>query len=557
MKLCIRILILGLLCGLLAGCGGSSHQLTGASRGGRASFTIRWPDRSRSSRVIPLTSQSIKVSILQNGNVYTSQLVARPTTGNTTTVSFTDLPLGALTATATAYPNADGTGTAQAAGSVPLNIQAGQTTSVTLSMDSTIVSVALSLSTLNLALNQGTIQSASITATARDADGNIVLISPQELGWASDAPGVATVYAVQDTIGRVTAAGIGTAHVTASVTVDNAGTKVTSSPLTVNVLGGGVKRIYVADAGFNRITALDFDHVYRHEYSIGMALKLDLEINGRPFLPPDPRFEKNFGVFGSDVGQFNGPAAIAVGDDNRIYVVDRFNYRIVRIDDMNGTNWVSYGTRGNGQGQFSDPTGIWVDHNNRIYVADRGANRIVRMDDMTGAGWITYGSQGDGINQFNHPNSVMVGNDSRIYIADQDNNRIVRVDDMQGTNWTVSDAGLGLRHPSKAFLTPDGRIAIADRDNSRIVRTTALNNGLVDTITKTNPSTPYSAPPTDGFAGTLDLFVDETNLIYVVDYNFAGIHRVVAMVTDNENENHWAYYSAYSGPQGVFVKTSP
>jgi streptogramin lyase len=549
MKLCIRILILGLLCGLLAGCGGSGNKLTGASGGGRASFTIRWPDRSRNSRVIPLTSQSIKVSILQNGNVYTSQTVARPTTGNTTTVSFTDLPLGALTATASAYPNADGTGTAQAAGSAPLNIQAGQTTSVILSMDSTIVSVALSLSTLNLALNNGTIQSASITATARDADGNVVLISPQELGWASDAPGVATVYAVQDTIGRVTAVGVGTAHVTASVTVDNAGTKVTSNPLTVNVLASGKQRVYVADAGFNRITAFDDNGTDTNYYTVGTALKLELAIRASNV--------RNFGVFGSDVGQFNGPAAIAVGDDNRIYIVDRFNYRIVRIDDMNGTNWVSYGTRGTGPGQFADPTGIWVDHNNRIYVADRGANRIVRIDDMTGAGWIAYGSQGDGTNQFNHPNSVMVGNDSRIYIADQDNNRIVRVDDMQGTNWTVSDASLGLRHPSKAFLTPDGRIAISDRDNSRLVRTTALNNGLVDVITKTNPTTPLSAPPTDHFFGALDLFVDQFNQLYVVDYNYAGIHRVVRMIQEDENENLWASYSAYSGPQGVFVKTSP
>lgn len=547
MKLCIRILILALLCGLLAGCGGSNKSSDTSE--GRASFTIKWPDRSRSSRVIPLTAQSIKVSILQDGNVYTSQTAARPTTGNTTTVNFTNLPLGDLTASASAYPNADGTGTAQAAGSVPLTIQAGQTSSVTLDMNSTIVSVSLSLNTLNLTLNNGTIQSASVTATARDADGNVVLISPQELGWTSDAPGVATVYAVQDTIGRVTAAGVGTAHVTASVTVDNGGTKVTSNPLTVNVLADGKQRVYVADAGFNRITVFDDEGTDAFTYTVGTALKLELYIQANNV--------RNFGVFGSDVGQFNGPTAIAVGDDNRIYVVDRFNYRIVRIDDINGTNWISYGTRGSGQGQFSDPTSIWVDHNNRIYVADRGGNRIVRIDDMTGAGWTTYGSAGDGQGQFNHPNSVMVGNDSRIYIADQDNSRIVRIDDMQGANWTVSDAGLGLLHPSKAFLTPDGRIAIADRDNSRVVRTTALNNGLVDVITKTNPTTPLSPPPVDHFFGALDLFVDQFNQIYVVDYNFAGIHRVVRMLTEDENENLWASYSAYSGPQGVFVKTSP
>ncbi|MDI6773259.1 MAG: hypothetical protein QME77_11835 [bacterium] len=44
----------------------------------------------------------------------------------------------------------------------------------------------------------------------------------------------------------------------------------------------------------------------------------------------------------------------------------------------------------------------------QIYVADRLNNRIVRINDMTGAGWTTFGSTGSGTNQFNEPNGVFV-----------------------------------------------------------------------------------------------------------------------------------------------------
>jgi len=39
----------------------------------------------------------------------------------------------------------------------------------------------------------------------------------------------------------------------------------------------------------------------------------------------------------------------------------------------------------------------------QIYVADQRNNRIVRMDDMAGAGWTTFGIDGTLVNQFAGP----------------------------------------------------------------------------------------------------------------------------------------------------------
>src|SRR5579862_311961 len=150
----------------------------------------------------------------------------------------------------------------------------------------------------------------------------------------------------------------------------------------------------------------------------------------------------SFGTYGSDIGQFNDPQGIAVDSLGRIYVMDTNNSRLVRIDDMNGTNWTVFNAVGLGAGQLSTFTSVAVDSLNRIYVADSGNHQIVRMDDITGAGWTV-------LNTFSDPVAVAVGPGFRIYVADNGFSvgpAVVRVDDMSGANWvslSVSPSGSG------------------------------------------------------------------------------------------------------------------
>ena len=44
----------------------------------------------------------------------------------------------------------------------------------------------------------------------------------------------------------------------------------------------------------------------------------------------------------------------------------------------------------------------------QIFVADQINHRIVRINDMTGAGWTTFGTFGSGVNQFNIPFGIFV-----------------------------------------------------------------------------------------------------------------------------------------------------
>jgi len=119
-----------------------------------------------------------------------------------------------------------------------------------------------------------------------------------------------------------------------------------------------------------------------------------------------------FGTTGSGRNQFQTPGWIALDALGRIYISDSDNCRIVRFNDMTGAGWVTLGTPGSGVNQFNCNTlqmgGIFVDTAGRIFVVDASNHRIVRIDDMTGAGWTTFGSSGTGVDQFLVPSTIIV-----------------------------------------------------------------------------------------------------------------------------------------------------
>ena len=203
-----------------AGCGGGSGNgkgattltstSTSASLGvGRAVFTVLWP-ASAPTRLVPIAAQSIRVDILRGGTVVASQLLSRPASvgsaGSSATLTFANLPVDTLTARASAFPQADGSGTAQATGSVPVVIATGQTVPFNLTMASTIDHLDLSPAVASLGVGQ----QVQITETARDTPGNIVLTAPEKQQWVSSNAAVASV----DANGVVTALSLGTATVT-------------------------------------------------------------------------------------------------------------------------------------------------------------------------------------------------------------------------------------------------------------------------------------------------------------------------------------------------------
>ena len=202
---------------VVVGCGGGGAGSNSVSpplsaRGsGRATFSIIWPERGR---LIPLAANSIRVAVKQNTTIVAQQLLPRPTSGGQSSIAFDPLPVGDFTVTATAFPNVDGSGTAQATASIPLAIHVNQTTNFSLTMTSTIDHLELTAPGGGQVAAGSSIQ---LGVAAKDAVGAIILLSPSKLSWVSDN----TARAVANATGSVT--GVVAGPVNVSVTDQESG----------------------------------------------------------------------------------------------------------------------------------------------------------------------------------------------------------------------------------------------------------------------------------------------------------------------------------------------
>jgi sugar lactone lactonase YvrE len=314
-----------------------------------------------------------------------------------------------------------------------------------------------------------------------------------------------------------------------------------SGTLTVNGSVQGVNGVTYQLYGTNGVVVTGttgYNSAYSPFYfsNTGQILRSD-DLNGTNLI--------SYGTQGSSVGQFYGAYGIAVDSAGRIYVADTYNARIVRIDDMNGANWTSFGTFGSAFGQFSSPSGISIDAAGRIYVMDTGNDRLVRMDDMNGTNWTTFSGIGSGVGQFaQYVAPVAFDASGRIYLADTGNKRIVRMDDMNGTNWTtlVQSPIIGIYiysfgSPIGVAVDAAGRIHVADAYHPSVIRVDDMTGANWTSISLGSGATPHS------------IAVDSSGMVLVggggvqVVDNMAGVLASSSLLTQ------------YYGPYYVFGAT--
>ena len=247
------------------------------------------------------------------------------------------------------------------------------------------------------------------------------------------------------------------------------------------------KGIWISDSGNGRIVYMK-------------------DINGNDFY--------SLGSAGRDIGNFLNPEQVWVDVEGKIYIADRDNDRIIRVDDVRGYNWTEkkgfsaprgvamHGKRfivsdtGNNRiliydkfeaeqpmvtlkdERISDPGYLWLDEEGNIFVCCGDyppGGRIVRIPyDLTvlPAEWKVYDGQGLSGSSF-APGQICVTDDG-LYITDTASQRLVRVHDIKGRNvWEMGAYGSG----TLEFIDPlgmsrdeEGNIYVVDSNNDRIVR---------------------------------------------------------------------------------------
>ena len=190
--------------------------------------------------------------------------------------------------------------------------------------------------------------------------------------------------------------------------------------------------------------------------------------------------------------QMKEPVRVAVDMLGNIYIADRTDHRIRRVLSCTGIIATLAGTGVAGfsgdsgaatSAQLNSPSGLIVGNSGSLYIVDRDNNRVRKVDLASG---VITTAVGDGtVSIVRSPMSAGVDAAGNLYIADTDNNfvRIHEVGDGATTVTSVAGNGLSgyngdgiaatsarLNYARGVALSALGYIYIVDTDNHRVRR---------------------------------------------------------------------------------------
>ena len=269
--------------------------------------------------------------------------------------------------------------------------------------------------------------------------------------------------------------------------------------------------------------------------------------------------------YGGDGGlaveaRLNNPTGLAVDGTGALYIADRGNDQVRRVDPTGTITTVAgTGERGFGgdggpavEARLNNPEGVAVDGSGSLYIADSGNRRVRRVDTsgtlstVAGNGGRGFGGEGGPAVRasLNHPAGVAVDGSGNLYIAESGENMIHRVDGT-GTITTIAGTGesgfsgdggpaamAGLDFPQRVAVDGAGNLYIADTYNHRIRRVDA--SGTITTVAGTGErglggdGGPAAAAQLNYLAGVA---VDKTGSLYIADTYNHRIRRVDASGT--------------------------
>ncbi len=279
------------------------------------------------------------------------------------------------------------------------------------------------------------------------------------------------------------------------------------------------------------------------------------------------------------------PTGVAVDGNGNIYIAEKTDNRIRKVDAGTGIINVAAGggTQGDGgpadSAELGSPWGVAVDGNGNLYIADQGADRIRKVNAATGIITTVAGGGNKGLGdggpadsaELNSPIDVAIDGDGNIYIADLYSSSIRKVDAGTGIITTVAgndtlgyngDGGMAnqakLYYPIGVAIDNSGNIYIADLYNLRL-RKVDGGTGIISTIAG-NGTKGYNG---DGSTADLTelsspsgIALDASGNIYIADAGNNRVRKVnaangiITTVAGNGYETGFIGNGGYSGDGG-------
>lgn len=259
---------------------------------------------------------------------------------------------------------------------------------------------------------------------------------------------------------------------------------------------------------------------------------------------------------------------LAVDPNDNVYVSDRFNARVRKVDGSSGLVTTVAGT-GCRLEPYMGPCpvnggnlavneslgalgGIALTNDGMLYVADPGNATVHAVNllngqigDAAGTGFPFFGGDGGAATaaQLGAPEGVASDRDGNVYIADSWNSRIRRVDAASGAITTVAGNGregeavdggpaieAAFRGLGQIALDSVGNIFVVDINNLRIRRIDAVD-GTISTFAGSgiwaSPESNSGRPATEAWlSNVLSLAVDASDNVYIADGAEGRVYKV-------------------------------
>jgi DNA-binding beta-propeller fold protein YncE len=139
---------------------------------------------------------------------------------------------------------------------------------------------------------------------------------------------------------------------------------------------------------------------------------------------PECKWLRQWGGHGYEPGEFLRPRAMAIDEDDRIYVADSCNHRI-QVFDTQGKVLRMWGSRGDGPGELSYPYDLCIGPDHSLYVCEYGNHRVQKFT-MEGEPLGTWGRAGRAPGELNNPWALAVDRLGEVSVIDSNNHRVQR-----------------------------------------------------------------------------------------------------------------------------------
>ena len=270
---------------------------------------------------------------------------------------------------------------------------------------------------------------------------------------------------------------------------------------------------------------------------------------GKPVLPSGAITER------ANLAQLGGPYDVAVDAADNVYIADRHNHRVRKIDSEGTITTIAgsgvAGSAGDGgpatQAQLSSPRAVAFDADGNLYIAESSGNRIRKIDTggmiSTVAGTGEEGSAGDGgpaiEAELHHPTVITVGGTGNIYVSGFGGHRVRRID-REGTITTVVGTGVKgssgdggpateaqINWPNGLVVDGVGNLFLSDINAARVrmvdasgTITTVAGAGFIDRTGDGGPATEARIVTPSGLA------LDANGNLFIAEFWEGRIRRV-------------------------------